>query len=151
MTYFYSLIIHDGNRHLSRRINSNSDCTVRALSIVTGASFDDAYDLLARAGRKPHKGFEIDQWLARRRTPVFGGTFKRIPVLGCYEAISPLKTPLTPVTFPIWHPKGRYLVTTSDHVYPILDSIAYDLRRVKEQPLESAWLWTPTLNPRASK
>ncbi len=126
----YTLILNDGRRNLSKRPSQSSDCTVRALAIVTGVSYDSVYDVLAKAGRKPCDGFDVDEWLARKRGRVLGGRFRRVSIKG-----------LTPATFAARYPKGRYLLTTDDHAWACLSARHHDLIRVKEQPLEGAWVW----------
>lgn len=133
----YTLILDDGGRSDSRRFSQSSDCSVRSLAIITESPYDDVYDLLAKAGRKPCQGFHLDDWLKARRGRVLGGRFKavRLRFSG---------TNLTPSTFPLHYCTGRFLVSTATHVYAILDGVAHDLWRVKEQPLVDAWQWHPT-------
>ncbi len=126
----YALVIDDAGCHLSKRFEERSDCTVRAMAIVTGLNYDHIYDVLDEAGRPRHQGFDSDIWLKKRNGQVFGGRFKPIKVKG-----------LTPNLFPVRFPIGRYLVETHDHVYCVIDSVAYDLIRTKEQPLTGAWRW----------
>lgn len=116
---------------MSKRPNQTADCSVRALATVTKVSYDDVYDLLAKAGRKPCDGFDIDSWIKRKRGRVLGGRFRRVSVKG-----------LTPAIFAARYPKGRYLVTVSNHVWVVINGNHHDLIRVKEQPLEGAWVWT---------
>ncbi len=126
----YRLVLDDAKRNLSKRPGSHHDCTVRALAIVTQMPFDTVYETLAKAGRKPCDGFDIDQWLARKRGRVLGGRFRRVSVRG-----------LTPATFAARYPKGRYLVSIDDHIWAVINRTHHDLIRVKEQPLEGAWVW----------
>lgn len=138
----YKLVLDDGNRNLSRRPGQTSDCSVRALAIITQSTYDDVYDLLAKAGRKPCQGFHLDDWLKARRGRVLGGRFKAVKIRFADSNVSPRFTEtLTPTTFPLRYPTGRYLVSTANHVYCVVNGVAHDLWRVKEQPLVDAWQW----------
>lgn len=128
----YTLVLDDGGREASKRCGQHSDCTVRALAIVTATPYDEVYETLARAGRRSCAGFESDEWLKRRRGRAFGGRFRALNV-----------TDLTPSTFATRYPTGRFLLETSSHTWACISSIHHDLWRVKEQPLSGAWLFTP--------
>lgn len=127
----YHLVLDDGGRNASQRPNQFNDCTVRALAVVTQTDYDIVYDLLAKAGRKACEGFESDAWIRRKRGYVLGGRFKPIRVHD-----------LTVATFANKYPKGRYLLETSNHTWAVINGKHHDLRRVKEQPLTGAWIWT---------
>lgn len=135
MKDFYPLVLDDGGRNLSRRPGQYHDCTVRALAIVTGMDYDLVYDILAKAGRKPCQGFEVERWIRRHKGLVLGGRFVE----------SKLVRPraLTPITFNFLYPQGRYLVSTTNHTWAVLDGVHYDLWRVKEQPLTAIFKWQP--------
>jgi hypothetical protein len=147
----YPLVLDDAGRNLSKRTGSFNDCTVRALAIVSRQPFDLVYETLAAAGRKPCEGFDIDGWIVRKRRRAFGGHFRRVPIFVPIKlrAAGPkwnretVHIRLTPATFTAHYPKGRYLVTTDDHVWAVVDSRHHDLIRVKEQPLAGAWVWVP--------
>lgn len=64
MTFNYN----DAGRSKSKRPKQRADCTVRALAICTGLSYDDAFDILKEGGRKNGCGFDLEKYL--RRTPV---------------------------------------------------------------------------------
>jgi hypothetical protein len=142
----YHLVLDDAGRNLSKRTGSFNDCTVRALAIVCQRPFDQVYETLASAGRKPCEGFDIDGWIVRRKRRVFGGQFRRVPVavpIALKWKGKPIRIRLTPATFAAHYPKGRYLVSTDDHIWACLGGKHHDLIRVKEQPLAGAWVWVP--------
>ncbi len=62
----YPWVCTDGGRASSSRPRQRNDCTVRALAIAGGLSYDDAYDLLKEAGRKCSRGFQFSAWLNRQ-------------------------------------------------------------------------------------
>lgn len=138
MSLPYKLVLSDGGRNMSRRPGQTADCTVRSLAIVTGVDYDTCYDLLAKSGRKPCHGFDIDDWLRAKRGRVLGGRFKAVDIYPFYVGAH-----LTPGTFSDYYPKGRFLLSTERHVWVVLDSVHHDLWRVKEQPLVDAWQWHP--------
>lgn len=123
----YPLILDDGKRHLSRRPGQSADCAVRAFAILAKLPYDQVYDVLAKAGRKPCDGFYLDDWLEKRRNRVFNGRLKRIRGI------------FTPCQFIARHKRGRYLLDTGDHVFAVIDGKARDLWRVKEKPLCNVW------------
>lgn len=140
--HLYPLVLNDGNRNLSRRPGQFNDCTVRAFAIITGKSYDEVYDILAKAGRKPCQGFDSTGWLKKRRGRAFGGHFKAIPILFRLKG-SMARYTLTPSLFASHYPEGRFLLETPSHTWACLDSIQHDLWRVKERSLTGAWQWHP--------
>lgn len=91
----YPLVITDAGRSTSKRPRQRDDCTVRAVAIALDLSYDDAYELLASAGRKCGKRFQLDDWLkfqpfARRESfPAAKGERRMNPVRFCEERVSP--------------------------------------------------------------
>jgi hypothetical protein len=140
----YSLHLNDGGRSESKRPAQTADCTVRALSIVTGVCYDIAYETLAAAGRRPCHGFEIEEWLTKRRGKVFGGRFKRVSLIAPRAIPGSPKVIFTPSSFARYHSKGRFILSTPSHVFALLDGVAHDLWRIKDAPLADAWEWHPT-------
>lgn len=113
-------IVTDAGRSLSKRPKSHNDCTVMALANATGLPYDEAYDILAKAGRKPHKGFHMVDW-AKSATLPDGRTFRWKPlpaVKGQWRA--------NPVSFAIWHPRGSYILRVSKHVMACVDGTIMD-------------------------
>lgn len=123
----YPLILDDAGRNLSKRPGQHSDCSVRALAIVSGLPYDTVYDILAAAGRKPCDGFDSPAWIKKHRGRVLGGRFKVVSVRG-----------LTPLTFGRLHPKGRFILETENHMWALVDGKHRDLWRVTKK-LTGAW------------
>lgn len=53
----------DGGRLQSKRSRQNNDCSVVALAIAFGLSYDEAYDYLKDLGRECSKGFFLNKLL----------------------------------------------------------------------------------------
>jgi hypothetical protein len=126
----YPLIINDGGRNRSRRPYQINDCTVRSLAIISNHPYDQVYDLLKKAGRKSHKGFDIDHWL--------GVSPAVLPELHI-RMTKVNKRGLTVNNFSMRHPKGRFLLENRNHIWAVWDGTHHDLIRVKDQPLCSVW------------
>lgn len=96
---------------LGRHVN---DCTVRAVSLATGRTWDEAYeDLSVYAQHEaimPDEVEYIDGYLSRR--------FRR--VCGCKGE------KLTVGDFAMMYPYGTYLVTMNGHITCIIDGCIYD-------------------------
>ena len=139
---FYPLVLHDGGRNTSLRPGQYADCSVCALATISGKSYDEVYDILAKAGRKPCEGFGSDEWIAKHKGRVLGGIFRPIKVTG-YDDRYSQRPPLTPLNFATYHPKGRFLLETLSHTWPVINGIHYDMWRVKQdKPLTGAWEFT---------
>lgn len=125
----YQLHLCDGGRNWSRRPYQKNDCTVRALATVTCRDYDSIYDMLKKAGRKSHDGFDLDGWLRVSPCKLFHGT----------TLTKVNKKGLTVNNFAGKHPKGKFLLQTNSHVWAVINGVHYDLIRVKDQPLCSIW------------
>jgi hypothetical protein len=122
---------------------------VRSLAILTGAEYDDVYNVLAKAGRVTCDGFDLSGWLTKRRGSTKWGVFKRVKVTGLDDRYSQ-RPHLTPVNFASHHRRGRFLLENHDHVWAVVDSVHRDLWRVKNVPLEAAWEFVPKARRAAS-
>ncbi len=139
----YTLVLDDGGRNLSpSRRGQTADCAVRSLAILTGADYDTVYDTLAKAGRKPCDGFDLNGWLTKRRGRTPWGVFKRVKVAGRDDRHTQ-RPHLTPVNFASHHPRGLFLLENDLHCWAIVNGVARDLWRVKNVPLEAAWQFFP--------
>lgn len=134
--------LDDGGCWSSSYPHSKRDCTVASMAIVTGVSYDSVYQTLALVGRKPNQGFESDVWLKKVRGRAFGGRFRAVPVT-TRSPVDGSKVPLTPSTFGLLHPKGRYLLETSAHVWAYCEGYHHDLALPYDKPLTGAWQWHP--------
>jgi len=120
----YPFQVNDGGRSGSHRPKEKNDCTVRALAIAFGMTYDLAYDILQAAGRKEHGGFHFRPWLEQRRT--FNGyriEWMEFPaVKGCRR--------MNPAAFAKTRrfKRGRFICRTAKHVYAVLDGVVQDVR-----------------------
>jgi hypothetical protein len=131
MKKFYKLKLDDGGRNKSKRPSQINDCVVRTFSIVSGLPYDEVYDTMAKAGRKPSDGFHSSAWLMRRRgKEVFGGFFNRIDVKNT-----------TAMTFPEKYPIGRFVLETDGHTWAVINGVAHDLWRIKPQTKKLVGGW----------
>ncbi len=133
--------LDDAGCHLSSRPHERRDCVVSALSIVTGLPYDVVYPIVALAGRRPNHGFESDKWLKRMGGRVLGGRFKPVKI----RVPSPVgrTVVLTPSTFGLLYPKGRFLLEQPTHTWSCLNGIHHDLALPYDRPLTGAWQWFP--------
>lgn len=95
-----------------RRVN---DCTVRAISLATGRTWDQAYEELAKVAQAqaimPDDVTYIDEYLERR--------FQK--VCGCKDRIR-----ITVEEFVDTHSQGTYLITMRGHITCAIDGCIYD-------------------------
>jgi len=115
-TVSYPLRIWDAGRSTSRRPKQKDDCTVRALVAAWGDPYDHVYDLLAAAGRKCGRGFNISVWLNARPT-----LFTKIP----FPAVKGQRR-MNPVTFVQQYPTGTYICQVAKHVFAVVDGVVID-------------------------
>ena len=96
---------------LGRQVN---DCTVRAISLALGTTWDQTYDELSRVAQKqaimPDEIEYIDDYLRQHFSQVCGCRGKHTTVGEFAEA----------------HSKGTYLITMSGHITCCVDGCIYD-------------------------
>ena len=137
---FYPLVLDDGGRNFSKRPSQTADCSVRAFSIVSGLPYDEVYDILQKAGRKPCQGFHTDRWVKRNKGKVVGGKCTAVKLkVG--------KIDLTPNNFVNFYPKGRFVLESHDHTWAVIDGVHRDMWRVKcpDDSLFGVWKFTQSL------
>lgn len=91
----------------------HNDCAVRALAFVTDVPYWQVYDALCRYA-EPHRKAGSGWWPSQSRAALGD--------LGFYEAR--VRTPRPPVTvaaFQRAHQRGRYLLSSRDHVVGLVD------------------------------
>lgn len=92
-----------------------NDCTVRAISLATGQSWDRTYEELSRfaqaQGMMADETKYIDEYLDR----------KFIKVCGCR-----LDERITVRDFCEQHPQGTYLITMAGHITCCIDGCIFD-------------------------
>ena len=95
---------------LGRRVN---DCTVRAISLATGATWDETYEKLSHFAQSqaimPDEVLHIDQFLGRR-----------------YQKICHGKQYISVGQFADEHREGVYLVTMNGHITCVIDGVIWD-------------------------
>jgi hypothetical protein len=111
----------DGGRSQSKRPREKRDCTVRALALVCEVSYDEAYEFLAAHGRRPNEGFEYWNRFLDRQAVIFGRRITK----HSFPALKNRKR-MRPDRFLAEYPKGRFILTFSDHVAPVLDGVLWD-------------------------
>lgn len=118
-SYPYPFIRTDAGRAQSKRPKQFNDCSVRALALVCNLSYDEAYAMLAKAGRKSCKRFDIADWAAV--ASVHGHRFVWHP----FPAVRGERR-MTPISFCEQHPTGRWIVRVSRQVAAVIDGVLYD-------------------------
>lgn len=108
--------------------NKVNDCTVRAISLATNTTWDDAYDFLS--GYAKYQGIMmdevdyIDNFLEENFTKL------------CRDCMAP-KT--TVGDFVDMHPKGIYLITMRGHITCCVDGCVYDTFNPKDRIIWGAY------------
>ena len=105
--------------------NSNiDDCTIRALSVAEGITWDEAYDLLSESARDLGLMMSsveaIEEFLDVR--------YDRVPI---YEK--------KVGEFIKNHKRGVFLITMPGHITVLKNGINYDTFNSKDRPIWNAW------------
>lgn len=109
----------DAGRSTSARPRQQSDCTVRALALAVRIPYDEAYAVLAQAGRKSSERFRFKDWVTDAE--VNGKRFIRTT----FPSVTG-KRRMNPGTFCSSHPAGTYVIQTAKHVAVVIDGVLYD-------------------------
>lgn len=135
----------------SAGLGETNDCTVRALSIAAGISYEEAHALLAAEGRKNGKGIYFKSMfipiLAR-----LGFHAQRVAlheIIATYPGVhSGLKSVTThhPARFAKVWPKGTFMMFTPRHVLTIKDGVNHDWTKGRAIRAESLWRVTPLID-----
>lgn len=129
----FELVLTDAGRSGSRRPKQKNDCTVRALSLALGITYDQAYDTLVAAGRKCGARFDFNSWIDRQP---FARKISFPAVAG--------QPRMNPVEFSRHHRTGTYIVRVSKHVLVFKDGVAYDDIRIGDSRcVYTAWEIAP--------
>lgn len=110
----------DAGRAGSRRPRQKNDCAVRALAATSGLSYDEAYDMLARAGRKCGRGFFLLEWI-RENDPLPRWTF----IYHSFPARRGMRR-MNPVEFAERFDRGRFICRMAGHVVACINGVFYD-------------------------
>lgn len=123
----------DGGRATSKRPKQTGDCTVRAIALTCGMAYDDAYDMLKKAGRKASQGFDINSFIRRRKLI----NNKRL-IWTSYPAVKGKKR-MNTRQFIEEHPRGTYILSQANHVSVVINGINYDLFESWERCVYGVW------------
>ena len=129
----YTFVKTDAGRSNSKRSKQKNDCTVRALSLARNIPYDEAYDILAEAGRVCGKGFHftawinVQPWAIRHTFPAVKGERR-----------------MNPVSFTKKFTKGTWIVKTAKHVFMVRCGVAYDdIEQRPDRCIYAAWQIQP--------
>lgn len=111
-----------------RHTQERNDCTVRTLSLVTGLSYEKAYEILEYYGRRPNRGFHWDfimqvlkqdfkkEFELYSQSNIENGRYKK------YYTVKDL------TTLPKFK-KGSYAILVREHVFSMIDGVIVDTFR----------------------
>lgn len=109
----------DAGRAQSLRPKQINDSAVRALALVCGLAYDEAYDLLASAGRKSHRHFDFTHWVESASRYGYLFSWHHFPAIKGRRRINP-------ITFCQRYNKGRWVIKTTKHVAAVIDGVLHD-------------------------
>ncbi len=125
----YQCVYSDAGRSGSKRKRQKNDCSVRALALARGMRYDEAYDLLAEAGRRCSSRFDFSAWIDRQP---FARKISFPAVKG--------QPRMNPVDFARLFPEGTFIVKVSKHVLLFRDGVAFDDFKVGDgRCIYAAW------------
>lgn len=120
-------VLTDGGRGQSSQPLEDSDCAVRALSLVTGLTYDEAWDELAGAGREPLDGFEWQDWARKVGYIQAPWTGKPLWYFRYVSTEARKGFPrIKPRDIPTVFGKGAWVMSTEGHVEAWIDGRHYD-------------------------
>ena len=102
----------------------HNDCTVRAISLAEGKSWDETYEELS--GIAQRNGIILDD--VNFIEPLLDSRYERT----CYED-------LTVGEFAYNHPTGIYLVTMNGHITCCIDGTIFDTFDCRDRIMWCAW------------
>lgn len=111
--------VSDAGRAQSRRPRQANDCTVRALALACGMPYDEAYAILAAAGRSSGGRFQFSRWLKSAGCPGFSFAWQGFPAVRGQRRMNPY-------AFAGSHPEGRFILKTAHHVLPCIRGVLMD-------------------------
>lgn len=111
---------NDGGKITSKRPKQKNDCTVRAIALACEIPYDQAYDVLKKAGRKSNQGFEFSGFI--KKQPCING--KRLQWRP-FQAVKG-QPRMKPETFIQQFPKGKFILSIAGHVSVVINGINHD-------------------------
>ncbi len=125
----YPFTFNDAGRASSKRPKQRDDCTVRTLAIALRFKYDEAYDLLAGAGRKCSRGFRLSDWL---NTQPFA---RKMP----FPAVKGERR-MNPHRFCRDYPTGTFICKVAKHVFAVVDGVVHDtFENPPDRCIYTAW------------
>lgn len=112
----YPFMLNDAGRSTSRRPKQSNDCTVRALALARGMEYDEAYDVLADAGRTCGRGFDFVTWVA-------GQPWARKIAFPAVKG----QTRMNPASFVQQFPSGVFICRVAKHVFVVKNGVVHDV------------------------
>lgn len=106
------------------RGNFVNDCTIRAISLAEGKSWNETYEELSDLAQ--YNGIILDD--VRFIEPLLDSRYDRVDYDGYYVG-----------DFVEDHPEGTYLLTMSGHISCCVSGILFDTFDCRDRVLWSAW------------
>ena len=106
------------------RGNFVNDCTIRAISLAEGKTWDETYDELSEIAQ--HNGIILDD--VNFIEPLLDNRYDRMCYNGKYVG-----------DFVEEHPKGTYLITMKGHITWCIGGILYDTFDCRDRVMWCAW------------
>ena len=107
------------------RGNFVNDCTIRAISVVEGKSWDETYTELSIIAQR--NGIILDD--VNFIEPLLDSRYNRV----CYDEVYVGE-------FAEEHPKGTFLITMKGHITCCIDGVIYDTFDCRDRQVEDVWL-----------
>ena len=107
---------YDAGRSESKRPKQKQDCVVRAYALAFGKPYDEAFDLLAKMGRKPNTGTDRKTW---QRLFGFKAERKSFPAVAGQKRMNLER-------FAKENPKGTFVVQMAGHLTFVRDGVVID-------------------------
>ncbi len=117
--YIHRTALHDAGRAASKRSRQKNDCTVRAIATATRITYDEAYELLANAGRVCSKGFAFAPWAEKA---VVNGCSFQWQILRKQRG----KARVNIAVFCKQYGQGTYIIKVRRHVLTVIDGMCHD-------------------------
>lgn len=111
-------------RNANPNMNNIEDCTIRAISVAEGISWDEAYMKLSESARKMRLMMNSVEAIEEYLDSQYDRT--------CYND-------RTVGEFIESHPEGTYLMTMRGHITVLKDGINYDTFDCRERRMWCAW------------
>lgn len=106
------------------RGNFVNDCTIRAISLAEGKTWDETYDELSEIAQ--HNGIILDD--VNFIEPLLDSRYRRMCYDGKYVG-----------DFVEEHPKGTYLITMKGHITCCINGVLYDTFDCRNRIMWCAW------------